>query len=120
MIKALITDFSRVLLFPKDKNYKGSLNALHKEFSIQQEYKLVDHFELNNELLHYYKSLGDKVELYLFTSEIIQDAPELQPFLQPAFKGVYSALKMGVDKKDENAYRQVVSLVGFAPDEIIY
>jgi hypothetical protein len=33
MIKAIVSDFSRVLLFPKDKNYQDSLNALHKQLS---------------------------------------------------------------------------------------
>jgi FMN phosphatase YigB (HAD superfamily) len=120
MIKALITDFSRVLLFPKNKNYKDSLNTLHKQLSTQSGYRLLDHFELNNELLDYYKSLGDKLDIFLFTSETIQDSPELTPFVQPIFKAVYSALKMGVSKKDEEAYHKLSSMTGFAPDDSIY
>jgi HAD superfamily hydrolase (TIGR01509 family) len=120
MVKALITDFSRVLLFPKDKNYKGSLNALHKELSNQQGYNILDYFEVNTELLDYYKSIRDKVALYIFTSETIQDSPELQPFIQHVFSAVYSALKMGVSKKDEDTYRKLSSLIGFPADEIVY
>jgi FMN phosphatase YigB (HAD superfamily) len=120
MIKALITDLSRVILFPKDKSYTGSLNSLHRDLSTHLNYRLLDNFELNSELLNYYKSLGNKLDLYLFTSEIIQDSPELQPFIKPNFKAVYSALSMGVGKKDEDAYLQLSSKIDIEPDEIVY
>lgn len=120
MIKALITDFSRVLLFPKDKSYSGSLNGLHRDLSTQANYKLLDSFELNTELLEYYKSLAEKLDLYVFTSESIQDSPELQPFIKPIFKEIFSAMKMGVAKKDENAYRKLIATVNLDPSEMVY
>ncbi len=120
MIKAIITDFSRVLLFPKDKSYHGSLNGLHRDLSIQPNYRLLDSFELNTGLLEYYKSLAEKLDLYVFTSETIQDSPELQPFIKPVFKEVFSAMKMEVDKKNENAYKKLVATVNLDPAEIIY
>jgi FMN phosphatase YigB (HAD superfamily) len=120
MIKALMTDFSRVLLFPKDKSYSGSLNGLHRDLSSQANYKLLDSFELNTELLEYYKSLAAKLELYVFTSESIQDSPELQPFIKSVFKETFSAMKMEVDKKDENAYKKLVATVNLDPAEIVY
>lgn len=120
MIKALISDFSRVLLFPKNRNYKDSLNSLHKELSVRTGYKILDYFELNNELLDYYRSLTGKLDLYIFTSETIQDAPDLRPFIRPVFKGVYSALKMRTSKKEEEAYKRLASTLGLAPREIIY
>lgn len=120
MIKALITDFSRVLLFTKDKSYSGSLNGLHRDLSTQPNYRLLDNFELNIELLEYYKSLVEKLDLYVFTSESIQDSPELQPFIKPVFKEIFSAKKMEVDKKDENAYKELVATVNLDPTEIVY
>lgn len=120
MIKALVTDFSRVLLFPKDKTYTGSLNGLLRDLSTQANYKLLDSFELNTELLEYYKSLAEKLDLYVFTSERIQDSPEFQPFIKPVFKEIFSALKMEVDKKDEDAYKKLVTTVNLDPTEIIY
>jgi len=120
MVKALISDFSRVLLFSKDKNHKDSLNSLHRQLSTRPDYKLLDFFEVNHELLNYYRSLTGKVGLYIFTSETIQDSPELQPFIKPVFKEIYSASKMGIDKKDPNAYKQIVSKLGLTPNEVIY
>lgn len=120
MIKALVTDFSRVLLFPKNKSYSGSLNSLHRDLSTQPNYKLLDTFELNLELLEYYKSLAERFDLYVFTSEGIQDSPELQPFTKPVFKEIFSAMNMGVDKKDKNAYRALCAALGLESPEIIY
>src|SRR5687767_6319301 len=109
MVKALISDFSRVLLFPKDGNYKESLNELHRNLSKEFGYKLLDHFKLNVELLEFYKSLKRNLNLYLFTSETIQDSPELQEVLIPVFEEVYSALKMGTSKKSAESYTRIVS-----------
>ncbi len=120
MTKALITDFSRVLLFPKDKSYSGSLNDLHRKLSSQLNYKLFNHFELNDELLDYYKSLTEKLDLYVFTSESIQDAPELQPLIKPIFREIFSAMKMNINKKDEIAYKKLVAIVNLEPNEVVY
>lgn len=120
MIKAIVSDFSRVLLFPKDKNYLDSLNALHKELSQKSGYNALDHFELNIALLNFYKSLDSKTPVYIFTSDTIQDAPEFQPYLQPVFNEVLSAKKMSTDKKIPNAYKLVAAHLGLSPDEILY
>lgn len=118
MIRALITDFSRVLLLPKDRSYSGSLNQLHKDLSVKDNYKLLDNFELDLKLLNYYISLKSKLDLYIFTSESIQDSPELTPFLAPVFKNIYSALKMGVDKKDISAYTKLIDEVGYSQKKL--
>lgn len=120
MIKAIVSDFSRVILFPKDKNYLDSLNALHKELSQKPRYNALDHFELNIGLLDFYKSLKDKTPVYIFTSDAIQDAPEFQPYLQPVFKEVLSAKKINTDKKLPEAYKLVATHLGLSPDEILY
>jgi FMN phosphatase YigB (HAD superfamily) len=120
MIRAIVSDFSRVLLFPKDRNYLGSLNALHKELSNKPNYKVLDYFELNTSLLDFYKSLKDKTPVYMFTSDSIQDAPEFQSYLQPVFKEVLSARKMNTDKKLSVAYKLVANYLNLSPDEILY
>ncbi|KKS90558.1 MAG: hypothetical protein UW69_C0008G0028 [Microgenomates group bacterium GW2011_GWA2_44_7] len=120
MIKAIVSDFSRVLLFPKDKSYQGSLNALHKELSEKPSYNALDFFELNVGLLDFYKSLKDRIPVYIFTSDVIQDSPEFQPYLQPVFKEVLSAKKMNTDKKTSEAYGLVASHLKLGPNEILY
>ncbi len=52
MIKAIIFDFSRVLLDVKDKDYMGSLYGRHDELNQTGNYNLFDHFDLNEELLN--------------------------------------------------------------------
>ena len=72
MIKTLLFDFSRVLLHPTDKTYKGSLNNLHRELKDNESYYLFNYFELNQELLDYLKTVKNKFELCIFTTDIIQ------------------------------------------------
>ena len=120
MIKAIVSDFSKVLLFPKDTQYLGSLNALHKELSQQANYNALEHFELNHALLDFYQSLKDALPLYIFTSDVIQDSPEFQPYLQPVFTSILSAKKMNTDKKISAAYLLVAAELKLNPDEILY
>jgi len=120
MIKAIVSDFSRVILFPKDSIYEGSLNSLHKEKSLLSNYNPLDYFNLNTELLDFYKSQKEKVNLYIFTTDSIQDAPEFKPFLEPIFTKIFSALKMGFSKKDPEAYKLITRELGCDPCEIIY
>jgi HAD superfamily hydrolase (TIGR01509 family) len=120
MIKALVTDVSKVLLFAKDKNYTGGLNALHKEKLQDANYKFFDYFELNNGLLEFYISLTDKLSLYVFTSETIQDAPEIRNNLLSVFTQIFSASKLGISKKDTSSYKLLSKMINFLPEEIIY
>ncbi len=120
MVKAIITDFSRVLLFPKDRSYSGSLNGLHRELSQKTDYNILEHFELNMDLLRYYESLKNKVKLYIFTSETIQDDPAFQSFIQSVFEGVYSAVKLNIKKKESDAYKVLASELKINPNEILY
>jgi len=120
MIKAIISDFSRVILFPKDTNYLGGLNNLHKELSQKPDYKALDHFNLNIELLDFYKSLQDKTLFHIFTTDSIQDSHEFQQYLQPIFSKVLSAKKMNVDKKDPGSYKSVATQLKLKPNEILY
>ncbi len=120
MIKALISDFSQVLLFPKDVTYHSGLNKLHKELSYKPQYNPLDHFVFNQELLEFYTSLKPKLSLYIFTSGTIQDAPEFQKILIPIFSKIYSASKMGVSKTDPKAYKALTEDIGIAQEEAIY
>ena len=71
MIATIIFDLSRVLLFPKNKNYKGKLNALHRELSKKPDYDVLKNFEFNDALLNYLDKIKGKVALYVFTTGIL-------------------------------------------------
>lgn len=121
MINTLIFDFSRVLLFAKDKGYKEDLNPLHKKLVAENpNYAFLDYFELNKELLTYLETIKDKFELYIFTSGSIQNAKEIKGRIEQVFRGVFSAEEMGVSKKDPQAYVALTQKLSKNPNEAIF
>ncbi len=119
MIKALVTDFSRVLLFPSDETNHGGLNSLNNQlFETEPDYDFWKHFKLNEELLEYYASL--ELPKFIFTSETIQEHPAVEAKLSSVFKGVFSAKRLGLSKTDEKAYRTIANELGIEPSEIVY
>jgi FMN phosphatase YigB (HAD superfamily) len=120
LIKALVFDFSRVLLFAKDSSYLGDLNPLHRKLLEQYaNYPFLDYFYLNQQLLDYLSGFSSK-RLIIFTSGIIQDAPEIQKPIQSIFETVYSAEKMGVRKTEAEAYRRLCHELQLQPREILF
>src|SRR3989344_4961344 len=93
MIKTIISDFSRVIFFAKDNSYQGSLNGLYQRSFKKENYNIFDYFKINTELLDFYASLKNSCSIYIFTSELIQEDPQFEPYLQPVFNGIYSAAK---------------------------
>ncbi len=119
MIKALVSDFSWVLLLAVDKNYTGSLNALHRELSVKGDYDFWQYFRLNKDLLAFYKMLQPRLKLYIFTTEYIQEHSALQPHLEGVFTTVFSGGRLGI-QKDTEGYAVIAQKVGVQPNEILY
>jgi len=120
MAATLLFDFSRVFLFAKDKNYKGELNVLYKSLISKPDYKFFDHFIFNEELFGIAERLKLKTDLFMFTSGIIQEAPEIQTRLNGLFREIYSANKLGYSKSDPLAYTNIAGKIGTAQEEIIF
>lgn len=121
MIKTIIFDFSRVLLFAKNKGYKEDLNPLHKKLLEQnQNYNFFDFFELNEKLLEFLEAIRDKFELYIFTSGSIQNAKEIKSRLDEVFKDVFSAEELNLSKKDPQAYIVLTKKLDKNPKEVIF
>jgi FMN phosphatase YigB (HAD superfamily) len=121
MIKAVVTDFSKVLLFAKDEAYSGGLNALNTRLLAgDPAYPFFDHFVLNDELLDYYQSLGRKLPVYVFTTEYIQNHPAIRGRVRRVFKAVLSAQELGLKKADQEAYRSIAAMIHCGPEEILY
>lgn len=119
MIKVVITDFSRVLLFPIDTNYSDGLNALNnKLLKSDPDYDFYEHFKLNEELLSYYKRLN--LPVYIFTSETIQEHPAIKSRLLEAFSGIFSAKYLEVSKVDKDAYLAIANELDVPVREILY
>ncbi len=120
MFKAIICDFSRVLLFPKDETYEGSLNQLHRELSTEPGYNILDHFYLNQPILEYFKQLKKQLPLYVFTSETIQEDPKIIEQIHPIFNSIFSAKSIGVQKNIAQAYITLASMINLPVDQIVF
>lgn len=119
-MKKLLFDFSRVLIFPVDETYLGKLNQLHSQLSATSEYKFLDHFRFNEELLKYLETNFEPENCFIFTTGTIQDLPESRERIQPIVKEIFSANGLDLSKKDPNSYRTVAELIGDEPSNIIY
>lgn len=119
-ITAFVSDFSRVLLSPKDENYSEGLNTLHKKLSMQGDYDFWEYFQLNEKLLDFYKELSKKMKLYLFTTEHIQNHPSLQPYLDGVFTKIFSGADLELKKTDVQSYETIARMIGTSLDTILY
>lgn len=121
MITALVFDFSRVLLFAKDKNYKEDLNPLNKKLSLENpNYNFLNHFELNEEIVSFLETIKDKFDLHIFTSGSIQNNSAVKGRLNKVFKSIISAEEIGVSKKEPAGYLEVAKRIGKSPSEILF
>lgn len=120
MIKALVSDFSKVLLFPTDSNYTGSLNDLHKELSARGDYDFWTYFRVNQDLLAFFQAIGNRINIYMFTTEYIQEHPALQPKLDGVFKDIFSGVRLGLKKADSSAYKTIAEKIGLKSEEVLY
>lgn len=108
------------MLFPKDKQYVGSLNELYRLKKDQVDFKFSDYFELNDKTINLLESLKDKYKLAIFTSDSIQNDPAIYNKLSSVFIKIYSAKEIGFSKSDPKAYELIVNDLNLSPDEIVF
>lgn len=122
MYTTILSDFSRVIIKPKDRNYTGGLNPVHRNLTekLGQNYNPFEYFELNENLLNFYSSLKEEYSVNLFTTDIIQNHPSIRPRLESIFENIFAANDYGLNKKDPTAYSFIADKLGKRPKEIIY
>jgi len=121
--KVILCDFSRTLCHPTDAHYLGGLNDLDKKLTAKQgSYPFFDHFQLNDQLLAAIKDLHDKygTQTYIFTTDLIQEKPEVKQITDPVFNGTHIANQLGVSKSDPSAYEKLAQILGIEPGEILF
>ncbi len=122
MIKTILSDFARVILFPKDTVYEGGLNPLHSK--LQQEhspYVFLDYFYFNEELLDFYMVLKPQYELAIVTETVaIQQILEVRARMREIFDNVFTTNDIGLPKSDFRTYLHVAKKLGKDPDEIVF
>jgi HAD superfamily hydrolase (TIGR01549 family) len=121
MINTILSDFSKVVLLSKNKNYKGSLNKLYKKLlASNKPFDFFDHFEVDEELLNFYYSLKKRYSLNIFTAGTIQKLKEVRVKIAPIFDNIFSATDLSLNKKESNAYLFIAKKLNKNPNEIIY
>ncbi len=120
MVKAIVFDLARTLLFPKDKTWEKGVNDLYGKVANTPGFKFFDYFEVSGELSEYIKSLQGSLPVYMFTSEFIQNDPAIKDDLSLMFKKIYSAAEMGVSKKDPAAYKSIAEDIGVDTSEVLF
>lgn len=121
MIKSILTDFSRVILHPKDKTFNGGLNGQYKELKQNNpEFNFHDYYEFNDDVLDAYHLLKDKYSFNIFTTGTIQNSPEVKEKLGDLFDNIFSAEELGLDKKDPHAYEVIADKLGIPIDQIMF
>ncbi|MCA9390254.1 HAD-IA family hydrolase [candidate division WWE3 bacterium] len=121
MIKTIITDFSYVLLYPKDRNYTDSLNGLYaKVNSDSPDFDFFSYFQLDLDVLEYYAILARNYSLHIFTSSVIQNDPQVQEYIAHVFQGIFSAEELGIKKNDPAGYTYLTQILHQDPSEIAF
>ena len=120
MIKAIISDFSRVLLFLKEENPLIKLNDFHEKKLESGDYDFWQYFRLNEELLEFYRQLSEEIDLYIFTTRYIQEYPPLKEKLVKVFANIISAHQLGLKKDNPTAFQYLIKKTGFPPEQILY
>lgn len=120
MIKYIISDFSRVLLFPVDIKYEGKLNDLHKKNLESGDYNFWEYFKFDQSLFSYFQNISKKIPLFIFTSEYIQDYPPVRLAMSDIFREIFIAANLGVKKDDTIAYTKLADLLECNTNEVLY
>lgn len=123
IITTIICDLSYTLLFPVNEGYKpgrNGLNNLYRIVSGEPDFRFLDFFIFNDELLEKFSSLKDNYSLYVYTSEHIQNDPVCLERLKPIFKDILSAADLGLSKQDSKGYYVLADKLGLQPQEILF
>lgn len=120
MIKTIVSDFSRVILFPKDTAYSGELNALHKDLTDQKDYKIFNYFYLNDELLSYYAKIKPRINIHIFTTGTIQNTPEILKKLSLIVDKIFTVREIGFQKNNPESYVILAIKLKIKPEEILF
>lgn len=121
MIKAILSDFSRVIVNVKDKNYKGSLNNLYRELAQKSDFSFDDYYEFNDELLSYFQKIKKLYSLNIFTSGSIQkDSSAIKARISPLFDTIFSSIDIGFAKTDPRGYFYLAKKLSLKSEEILF
>ncbi|CAN5205022.1 hypothetical protein BH09PAT2_BH09PAT2_05770 [soil metagenome] len=122
MITTIISDFSNVLLFPKNDTYSGSLNDLNKQLIKEkgEHYDFFYHFAFNHELWNVYKNINGKYPIYIFTTDTIQERTEVRTILDSVVADIFVANVHNLKKNETDAYLFIAHRLQKLPQTFLY
>lgn len=121
MITTILSDFSRVILNPKDSSFTGKLNQLNLELTEKYgDYVFEDYFVFNDELLDLYTELKTRYSVNIFTTGTIQNHPEVRKRIDPIFDHIYTAKDFNLNKRSQEAYIFIAHKLKKTPQKILF
>lgn len=123
-VSALVVDFAGVIL--QAKSAVPEVEHLSPRIPVAQSgsssngYQVLDHFELNAELLAYLREFNLKWPVILFTDGRLHVLPEIAPELEGIFKRIVAAEDVGYAKTESEAYLGLAYRIGRSPQELLY
>lgn len=120
MIKILLFDFARVILFPKDVSYSGTLSDFYRKIT-QQKKSIFDYYKLNEDLLAELEKYKPDFQLAILTSsEHLPFHPEILPMLKKTFEPIIFSGELEFPKYQPGCYQEAIKLLAVAPQEVIF
>lgn len=120
MIKAILSDLSKVILFAKDTSYTGAMTDLLLEHRDKSDYNFNDFYYVNEEYLQLLESMKEKIQILLFTQGRMLEEPSLKSRLDKTFNHTTSSAILGYDKNDARAFSEFARQMNLAPNEILF
>ena len=100
-MKAIICDFSHVLIQPKNSNYNGRLNDLYKEKVLCNSESFYDYFVFNEELYSFFMSIKEFSNLFdeKRRNKILSNLVELDGIGETQIDSIESFFSNEINKK---------------------
>lgn len=113
MIKAILTDFSRVIIFANSE--VPSLNRHHRDLKSTDNYRFSDHFFLNYSLLERLEQISRTIPIYIATSGALHELTEVKSHL-----GMVTKAFTELAKSDPDSFTSLARQLKLKPSEILY
>jgi HAD superfamily hydrolase (TIGR01509 family) len=119
MVSTLIIDFSRVLIFARADT--DSLNELHRQLLEQDEnYDILQHFYLNEELLHFLRGIKSTVRICLFSDGALHLVSPVRERVESVVDTIITAAQLGYKKSDPYSYEKLLKQLEISAEDALF
>jgi HAD superfamily hydrolase (TIGR01549 family) len=119
MATTLIIDFSRVLIFAHADT--DSLNELHRQLSEQgEDYGILDHFYLNEELFGFLDSVKPAVKICLFSDGVLHLVSPVRERVEAIADTIITAEQIGYKKSEPKVYTLLLQQLELSAKDALF